>query len=222
MNPDALDVTRSRLFADMPPAAVEVVLAACERRVLVAGEVLAEEGDPSDALYLVVSGRIEIFKLIRAGVDRVMGTFSAGEAVGAMAFVDAAGRSAGARTVEATELLVLERATFDRIARERPDVAAPFYRNLAAIIAGNLRSTLDLYRASVLFGLEATGASAFALTHLVEELRPVVVHLAGGAAITGQILQMDQSPAGHTLVLKGADGALSIVPYHAIQRVEVT
>ncbi len=222
MNPDALDVTRSRLFAGMPPADVEVVLSACERRVLVAGEVLAQEGDPSDALYLVVSGRIEIFKLIRADVDRVMGTFSAGEVVGAMAFVDAAGRSAGARTVEATELLVLERAAFDRIGRERPDVAAPFFRNLAAIIAGNLRATLDLYRESVLFGIEATGAGAFALRHLVEELRPVVVHLAGGAAITGHILQLDQTPAGHTLVLKDAAGKLSIVPYHAIQRIEVT
>jgi sRNA-binding regulator protein Hfq len=74
----------------------------------------------------------------------------------------------------------------------------------------------------VLFGIEATGASAFALKHLVEELRPVTVHLAGGAALTGQILQMDQTAAGHTLVVKGADGKLSIVPYHAIQRIDVT
>jgi len=222
MNPDAVDVTRSRLFADLSPADVEVVLAACRKVVLVAGELLATEGDAGDALYLVLSGRVEIFKTIRADVDRVMGTFSAGEVVGAISFVDGSRRSAGARTTEASELAVLERTAFERIGRERPDVAAPFYRNLAAIIAGNLRATLDLYRASVLFGIEATGASAFALKHLVEELRPVVVHLAGGAALTGQILQLDQTPAGHTLVLKEAGGRLSIVPYHAIQRIEVT
>jgi CRP-like cAMP-binding protein len=222
MNPDAVDVTRSRLFADMSPADVEVILSACERRVLVSGELLAAEGEVGDALFIVLSGRVEVFKTIRGGVDRVMGTFAAGEVVGAISFVDGSRRSAGARTIEACELAVLERATFERIRRERPDVAAPFCRNLAVAIAGNLRSTLDLYRESVLFGIEATGASAFALKHLVEELRPVVAHLAGGATIRGQILQMDQTPAGHTLVLKGEDGGLSIVPYHAIQRIEVT
>jgi CRP-like cAMP-binding protein len=221
MNPDALDVTRSRLFAGMSPADVEVVLSACERRVLVAGELLAAEGDATDALFLVLSGRIEVFKVIRADVDRVLGTFAAGEVVGAMAFVDGARRSAGARTVEASELAVLARGTFERLGRERPDVAAPFYRNLASIIAGNLRNTLDLYRESVLFGIEATGASAFALKHLVEELRPVVVHLGAGAPVKGRILQMDHGPAGHTLVLKDDAGRISILPYHAIQRIEV-
>ncbi len=222
MNPDAVDVTRSRLFAGMSAAEVEVILSACERRVLVAGELLAQEGDAGDALFIVLSGEVEIFKTIRAEVDRVMGTFAAGEVVGAISFVDGSRRSAGARTVEACELAVLEVATFERIRRERPDVAAPFYRNLAAAIASNLRATLDLYRESVLFGIEATGASAFALKHLVEELRPVVLHLVGGAALTGRILQMDQAPAGHTLVLKDDAGKLSIVPYHAIQRIEVT
>jgi CRP-like cAMP-binding protein len=221
MNPEAVDVTRSLLFADMGPADVEVVLSACEKRVVVGGEVLVSEGDEGDALFIIQSGRLEIFKLIRPDVDRVLGTFAAGEVVGAMSFVDGSRRSAGARTLEACELAVLSRAAFDRIRRERPDVAAPFYRNLSAIIAGNLRNTLDLYRDAVLSAIEATGASAFTLKHLVEDLRPLTLHLLGGAALTGRILQMDHGPAGHSLVLKGDGGKLSVVPYHAIQRIDV-
>jgi len=87
----------------------------------------------------VRSGRIEVFTTIRGDVDRVLESFTAGEVLGAMGFVDGSRQAAGARAAEATELAVLTRAAFERVRGERPDVAAPFYRNLAAILASRLR-----------------------------------------------------------------------------------
>ena len=217
----ATDVGGSRLFAGMTPADVAVVLSACEERVLVGGEVLAAEGDPGDALVLVRSGRVEIFKTIRGDVDRVIGSVGAGDVIGAMSFVDGARHPAGARTTEASVLAVLSRAAFERVRRERPDVAAPLYRNVAAVLAANLRFTLALYRDAVEAQLEVAGASALGLRNLVEELRPLTLHLVGGASLSGRLLQMDQSAFGSTLVLKDASGRLTIVPYHAIQRIDV-
>jgi hypothetical protein len=88
-------------------------------------------------------------------------------------------------------------------------------------MGGHLRSTLELYRQAVEFGLEATGASALSLGSLVEGLRSTTLHLIGGATVTGRLLQLDQNPAGFTLVLKDEAGKISVVPYHAIQRIEV-
>jgi hypothetical protein len=65
------------------------------------------------------------------------------------------------------------------------------------------------------------GASALSLASLVEGLRPTTVHLAGGTSLTGRLLQLDRNPAGFTLVLEDEAGRLTVVPYHAIQRIEV-
>lgn len=223
MSVERQNVDRFRLFAGMTSADVDVVLAASESRVLVAGEELFHENDDGDSLWIVRSGRVEIFKSIRGDVDRVLASISAGEVIGELSFVDASRRSAGARTAEASEFAVLSRGAFEKVHRERPEVAAVFYRNLAAIMAARLRTTNELYREAVIYGMEATGAAALKLADIVEDLRPTTVHLSGGTAITGRLLQMDHNAAGYTLVIKAeGSGRLTVVPYHAIQRIDVT
>ena len=221
MNQEAAEVGGWELFAGMTPEDVEVVLAACQTLVLVAGEPVVSVDQANDSLYLVRRGRIEVFKSIRGDVDRVLESLGVGGVLGIISFIDGSPPAAGARATEPTELSVLSRAAFERVRAERPDVAAPFYRNLAAVMGGHLRSTLELYRQAVEFGIEATGASALSLGSLVEGLRSTTLHLAGGGAVTGRLLQLDQNPAGFTLVVKDEAGKLTIVPYHAIQRIEV-
>jgi len=221
MSTEPTNLGGSRLFADMAPSEVDVVLSACERRVVPGGQMLQSEGDPGGSLCLVRSGRVEIFKVIRGDVDRVLETVGPGDVIGVMSFLDGSQQPAGARATEPSELAVLSEAAFERIRRERPDVAAPFYRNLASILASRLRTLLEVYREAVVFGIEATGASAFALKSIVEELRPTTVHLLGGTSLSGRLLQLDQNAAGFTLVLKEPSGNLTIIPYHAIQRIEM-
>ena len=89
------------------------------------------------------------------------------------------------------------------------------------ILADRVRNTNDLYRESVAFSIEATGAGSLNLIALSEELKPVTSDLSSGTAVSGRLLQMDHSPAGHTLIIKERSGKLSIIPYHAIQRIEL-
>jgi CRP-like cAMP-binding protein len=221
MSEDTANVSRWRLFADLRSEEADVVLAASEPRVLVGGEELFRENDEGDALWILRSGRAEAFKNIRGDVDRVLASLGPGDVIGEMSFVDGSRRSAGVRTTEVSEFAVLSRAGFARVREARPDVAATFYRNLAAIMASRLRTTNELYRESVLFGIEATGAAALKLQDLVEELRPTTLHLVGGLSVTGRLLQMDHNAAGYTLVLKESSGKLTVVPYHAIQRIDL-
>ncbi len=214
-------LNRGRLFAELIPEDADVLLEACEERNLVGGEELFHENDPGDSLFIVQSGRVDIFKNIRGDVDRSLASFGPGDIIGEMSFIDGARRSATARTTESSEFLVLSRQSFGRVQKERPDIAAMFFRNMAGIVASRLRTTNELYREAVAFSIEATGAHTLNLKALADELRPVTLHLAGGQVVTGRILQMDHHAAGYTVVLKLENDRLTIVPYHAIQRIDL-
>jgi len=154
-------------------------------------------------------------------MDRSLASFGPGDVIGEMSFIDGARRSATARTTEASEFLVLSRQSFAKVQKERPDIAAAFFRNMAGIVASRLRTTNELYREAVAFSIEATGAHTLNLKALADELRPVTLHLSGGQSVGGRILQMDHHAAGYTVVLKLDNDRLTIVPYHAIQRIDL-
>ncbi len=218
-----MDLDKWRLFANLAADDVKVIIGACEERMLVSGEDLFHEGDAGEAMWIVQSGRVDIYKNIRADIDRTLASFGPGDVIGEMSFIDPQSRrSAGARTTESSEFYLLTRVAFQKVQKEHPEIAAGFYRNLATIMAVRLRTTNELYRESVAFSIEATGAGRLNLMALSEELRPVTLHLAGGISISGRILQMDHSPAGYTLILKDTGtGRLTIVPYHAVQRIDL-
>lgn len=216
-----IELDKCRLFADLAADDVQVIAAVCEERLLLTGEELFIEGDSGDSLWIIRSGRVDVFKNIRGDIDRTLASLGCGDVIGEMSFIDQSRRSAGARTAEPSEFFILTRTAFQSVQRERPEIAAAFYRNLASILAARLRSTTELYRESVAFSIEATGAGRLNLMALSEELKPVTIYLSGGISLTGRILQMDSSPAGYTLVLKEKTGKLAIVPYHAVQRIEI-
>jgi CRP-like cAMP-binding protein len=218
---DESKLNRWRLFAELTSTDAQVILDACEDRILVGDEELFHENDLGDSLFIVQSGRVDIFKNIRGDVDRSLASFGPGDVIGEMSFIDGARRSATARTVERSEFLALSRKSFAEVQKQRPDIAAAFFHNMAAIVAKRLRTTNELYREAVSFGIEATGAHGFNLKNMADDLRHVTLYLSGGQAVSGRILQMDHHAAGYTVVLKLENELLTVVPYHAIQRIDL-
>jgi len=208
-----------RLFAGLSADDVQLITAVCEKRMLLAGEILFQEGESGETVWIIQSGRVDIFKNIRGDIDRTLASLGTGEVIGEMGFIDHSRRSAGARTTEPTEFLVLSQSAFLQIEHECPALAAQFYRNLATTLTERLRTTIELYRESVAFCIEATGAGRLNLLALSEELKPVTLLLSSGITVSGHILQMDQSPAGYTIVIKDKNGKLGIIPYQAIQQI---
>lgn len=214
------DLNTSQLLSDLSSADAQVIIAACAERFLLPGEEIFHEGEDGDCMWIIKSGRMEVYKNIRGDIDRTLLCLGPGDVIGEMGFIDHSRRSAGARTAEACELLELSHDAFRKVLEHHPAIAAAFYKSLAAIVAERLRMTNELYRESVCFSMEATGAGRLNLQALSEELREVKVFFSNGEFISGRILQLDNSPAGYTLVIKNAAGPLAIIPYHAIQRIE--
>ena len=73
---------------------------------------LFSEGDGSDLLYTVVSGRVKVFKTTARGTDVILEIFGPGDPVGAVAVYEARPYPASALALEPTTCLLIPRQAF--------------------------------------------------------------------------------------------------------------
>jgi CRP/FNR family transcriptional regulator, cyclic AMP receptor protein len=95
-----------------------------------ANAILFHEGDLGEEMYIIQSGRVKISKKIR-GVEKTLATLEKGEFFGEMAILNDKPRSASAETLEACEMLVIDRKTFDALIRGNAEIAVRFIKRLA-------------------------------------------------------------------------------------------
>ncbi|TXM72431.1 EAL domain-containing protein [Methylobacterium sp. WL12] len=108
-----------------------------DRRLVPAGSLLFAAGQPGDAAYLIISGRLEVF-LERPDGDLVLAQRGPGEIVGEMAILDKRPRSASVRALEDSALVAItEQQLAHRIAETDP------------ILCMCLGVVLDRYRETV-------------------------------------------------------------------------
>ncbi len=208
-------------FSDLLSEPLDIILSAALEQTLLSGDVLFHEGDEGGTLFVIDSGSIEVFKTIHESFDRVLITIKQGGVLGEMSFVDGSRRSAGARAIEPTQVRMLTRPAFDAFAKDHPEIAAQFSTSLSHIMAERVRLTNELYRQAMLDWLEATHADSLNLQQLAEGIRMVSVHLTTGAVIRGRLVEFVNHPAGWVFMLKDEAGQVSLVPYHAMARIDV-
>ena len=75
------------------------------------GEVVFEQGDAGDSLYMILAGTVEVSQHVD-GEPRAIGTLQAGEYFGEMALLGRRPRSATTRALTSLDLLVLPGADF--------------------------------------------------------------------------------------------------------------
>ena len=100
------------LFKGLPGDDLERIAGIVHGAAVEEGHVLFEEGDPGDSFYVVVEGAIEIVKHVSGGDEERLAVRRGGESFGEMALLDDAPRSATARAVDDTQLMVVPREGF--------------------------------------------------------------------------------------------------------------
>ena len=96
-----------------------------------AGEVVFEEGDPGEVLYVIASGEVELTRQGPSG-PRLVARLGPGDFFGEMSVVLGGARSVRARCLEETRLLELDGATLQEMCLDRPEIALRLIRRLAA------------------------------------------------------------------------------------------
>lgn len=97
---------------------------------LKAGEFLFREGDAGDAMYIIQDGQVEIVTSAR-GRERRLALLEDGDFFGEMALLEGQPRVASARAVTPCELMRIDAATFDQMARHNPEIPVRMLRKLS-------------------------------------------------------------------------------------------
>lgn len=84
--------------------------------------VIVNEGDETDSLYIILSGRVKVFLSDDAGREIVLGTQGPGEYFGEMV-LDGGPRSASVMTLEPARFAVVPKQKFREFLRSHPDFA---------------------------------------------------------------------------------------------------
>jgi CRP-like cAMP-binding protein len=129
---------RSDLFESQPPEVIQSVLARGEIREFGAGQVVFEQGDEGDRLYIVKSGVLEVLAAPADGAEPApVAYLGAGEVMGELALLTGSRRTATVRSPERAELFILEKAVFLDLMLTLP----AFARNLCLVLARRLEAT---------------------------------------------------------------------------------
>jgi predicted acylesterase/phospholipase RssA/CRP-like cAMP-binding protein len=133
-----LALRRSDLFASLSADAMTALQAQLTPVTLMSGEVLFKEGEPSDSLYIVVSGRLRVVS--RATDDqseRLVADLGHGEIVGEMGLVCNEPRSATVVAIRDTNLAKLSESGLNQLAA---NCAQPIYSAIIRQLASRLKN----------------------------------------------------------------------------------
>ena len=109
----------------------------CKKRQLAHGDLLVQEGDPGDEMFIITEGFVEV---LLETPRRVVVNLGTGQVTGEMSLVDRGPRSATLRAIsEPTIVQVIKRADFEKLCDENTRLGYIVYRNLAADLSFKLR-----------------------------------------------------------------------------------
>lgn len=109
------------------------------------GETIFEVGDAGAEVYIVRTGRVEIYVETADGERVVLGENERGDVIGELSFLDGGPRTATAIAVEDTQMLSLHRERLLEFIDEHPHAAL----DLLTVVGRRLRTTHELLRTQV-------------------------------------------------------------------------
>jgi CRP/FNR family transcriptional regulator, cyclic AMP receptor protein len=142
------------LFGDFTEGELGDIAGDARARTLRRGDVLFNEGDDPDELYVVRTGRIAISNHSLDGRESVVALMESGAAFGEMGLFSHDGRSAAARALEQSEVVAIPYSSVRRVYEARPELLW----SVVSLLAERLRN-MDGALADAMF-LDVTGRTA--------------------------------------------------------------
>jgi CRP-like cAMP-binding protein len=129
------------LFSTLTPRELKIVDSLLHIRQFLAGEIIFDEGEEGQALYIILSGAVSISRM-RDSVNETVAELSSGSFFGHLALLDNAPRSAQVRAKEACELAVFFRADFVALMETDATIGYKISLQLARNVAQILRGVM--------------------------------------------------------------------------------
>ncbi len=115
---------------------------------------IVKQGDPGDAMYLVLEGEVRV-RLMIGGKETILTVLNAGEFFGEISLFDQGPRSADVIANNECVLLKISAAAFHKLATDAPDLATPFLLAIGKTLTSRIRADNKRFKDSVTFARAA-------------------------------------------------------------------
>ena len=118
---DRLDlIAQIPLFKELPGEYHKDLATIAEEKNMAGGEILFSEGEEGSGFYILVFGRVKVFKLSTEGKEQILHVFGPGEPIGEVAAFEGKPFPASAECLEAGKLFFFPRADFLELISRNP------------------------------------------------------------------------------------------------------
>lgn len=129
------------LFDNQGSAELQLLARYMEFGRFLSGQAVFLEGEQGAGACFVVEGQLDVVKEDASGKRQKIARLGPGRAIGEMALVDGAPRSASVVAASDGALLWLRRSRFEELLAEHPAVGVRLLRRIARLMSLNLRRT---------------------------------------------------------------------------------
>jgi hypothetical protein len=131
---------RIKILAGLGDAQLGQLVQFMELQPLSQWSVVVKQGEPGDAMYLILDGELRA-RTMSGAAETILATFGPGDFFGDMSLFDHGPRSADVVANVDSTVLKFSIAAFDRLVREAPELAAPFLQATVRTLAARIRAS---------------------------------------------------------------------------------
>jgi CRP/FNR family cyclic AMP-dependent transcriptional regulator len=121
---------RVALFSGLTDSQIERLAAGSVRRGFPKGRTIVAEGEPSQSLYVLLSGRAKVQRSDTEGKEVILAVLGPGECFGEMSLIDDAPRSASVITIESCDFMSINKESFKSILQSSPEICMRIMKGL--------------------------------------------------------------------------------------------
>lgn len=129
------EISKAPLFNGLPAEQIGELAKICLDQRYEKGGELFSEGDSAKGFYLVISGKIKIYKLSLEGKEQILHIFGSGEILGEVPVFAGGSYPANAEAIEPGRALFFPRTSFMELVGREPAIAV----NLLGLLSQRLR-----------------------------------------------------------------------------------
>lgn len=119
------------MFKDLSKIELAKLLGKLDKRFIGMGSTLFHQGEAGDSIYIVESGKLELFSSSTEGKRQALAVLEEGDTLGEMALLTGEPRSATAVAATDVVLYVIDKETFERLIDEQAAISRYFIRLLS-------------------------------------------------------------------------------------------
>lgn len=121
---------RVPLFSGLTDSQIERLAAGSVRRSFPKGRTIVAEGEPSQSLYVLLSGRAKVQRSDTEGKEVILAVLGPGECFGEMSLIDDAPRSASVITIESCDFMSINKESFKSMLVSSPEISMRIMKGL--------------------------------------------------------------------------------------------